>query len=583
MVLSLRAKILCFGAGLVLVLLAASLVVLNVIVTRQIRRTAEADLQRTRAAFEAIRAQRDRQLLAASRLLSADYAFRSVVATYDPATVQSAAQGFQQALGSDLLAVADERGVVLAWTDDPARVGSDVAGAPWARAALAGQEAADLLVQPERGAIFQLTAVPVRPAEVAPDVMGILILGFRVDDAVAGALRRLTESEVSFAAGGRLVASTLPESGRETLLRRLPELRSARGPLDLGLGAERFLALAVPLAPAGTGPDAPPAPDAPMAIVQRSLEPALAALRRVQRGLGLVGLVAVAVAVAASALISKGITEPVRRLVEGTQRVAAGVYDHPIAVRARDELGTLAEAFNAMMHGLWDRERVRGLMQKIVSKEIAEEMLRGPVELGGEERSASVLFCDIRDFTSWTEGLPPRELVGQLNDCLTVMAAAVDAHRGVVDKFIGDAVMAVFGVPVPDPDHAARAVGAALDMVRALDELNARRAAAARPPLRIGVGIATGTVVAGNMGSADRLNYTVVGDDVNLAARLEGLTKTAGAPIVISEATHAGLPAGRFRTRALGEVQVKGKRETVRVFVVEPGRPGEAPPPEGGP
>src|SRR3990172_6480871 len=111
--------------------------------------------------------------------------------------------------------------------------------------------------------------------------------------------------------------------------------------------------------------------------------------------------------------------------------VAAGVFDQPIVVRVRDELGTLAEAFNGMMAGLLDRERVRSLMQKVVSKEIAEEMLRGPVELGGEEREATILFCDIRDFTAWTEGMPPKALVRQLNAYLTAMAAAIDAQRGV--------------------------------------------------------------------------------------------------------------------------------------------------------
>ena len=574
MAISLRAKILISSLGLVLVLLVASSYVLNILVKGQVRRTAEADLRRTRTVFDANRAQRARHLVADSRLLSADYAFRSLVSTYDPATLRSAAQGFRQTLGSDLLAVTDERGILLAWTDDPGRAGANVADTPWAAAALAGDEATDLLA--EEGAIVQLTAVPVRPAAVAPDVMGVLVLGFRLDDRVARELKQLTDSEVSLAVGGRLVASTLAPAAREALGRRLPEVRAARGPLDLDLGGERFLGLVAPLAPAGpaAGSTAPQGPGAaPVAIILHSLEPALAGLRRLQRGLWLVGLTAAGLALGASVLISKGITEPVRHLVEGTRRVAAGVYDAPIVVRARDELGALAVAFNGMMAGLLDRERVRSLMQKVVSKEIAEEMLRGPVELGGEEREATILFCDIRDFTAWTEGMPPKALVRQLNAYLTAMAAAIDAQRGVVDKFIGDAVMALFGVPVPDPDHPAHAVAAAQAMMARLDALNAERGGAGLAPLRMGIGIATGTVVAGTMGSADRLNYTVVGDVVNLASRLEGLTKTYGAPIIISEATHARL-AGRFGTRTLGEVEVKGKREAVRIFTVEPGPVG---------
>ncbi len=570
MALSLRAKILLSFSALVLVLLVASLLVLNRQVTLLARETAEADLKRARSGFEAIRAERTRQLLAASRLLSADYAFRSVVATYDPATLQSAAQGFRQRLGSDILAVTDERGIVLAWTDDPAKTGTDVSRTAWAGAALAGSEATDLLAEEGGGTIVQLTAVPVHPAEVAPDVMGVLVLGFRIDDAVARLLKDFTDSEVSFAIGGRLVASTLSPAARDALGRRLAEIRAAQGPVDLVLDGLRYRGQAVPLGPAeGKGPPGPTTgPVAVVAVVQSSLEPALAALARLQGWLVGVGLVAVALAIAASVVISKGITGPVRRLVEGTQRVAAGVYDQRIVVKARDELGVLAEAFNGMMAGLLDRERVRSLMQKVVSKEIAEEMLRGPVELGGEEREATVLFCDIRDFTAWTERLPPKDLVRQLNEYLTAMSAAIDAHRGVVDKFIGDAVMAVFGVPVPTPDHASRAVAAAVEMLRVLEAINTDREAAGLPVLRIGIGIATGTVVAGNMGSADRLNYTVVGDDVNLASRLEVLTKTYGVPIIISEATHTRLD-GRFATRPLGEVQVKGKTQPVRIYAVE--------------
>ena len=568
MTLSLRTKILLFGSLLVLVLLAASTLAVRTVVIGQVWTAARADLQRTRTVFEEIRNQRAEQLLAASRLLSADYAFRSLVSTYDPATLQSAAQGFRQTLGGDLLVVTDERGIVLAWTDDPGRAGADVSRAPWAAAALAGSEATALVS--DREAIVQLTAVPVRPAEVAPDVMGVLVLGFRIDDRVARRLRDLTASEVSFAIGGRLVASSFPPEVRGDLGRRLGEFGAVREPLELELGGVPYLGLAVPLDAGGAealpGPAAGPV--AVLALVQRSLQQALDNLRIIELALIAAGVGAVVLWVVASAALSRAITEPVRRLVEGTRRVAAGVFDQPIVVRVRDELGTLAEAFNSMMVGLLDRERVRSLIQKVVSKEIAEEMLRGPVELGGEEREATVLFCDIRDFTAWTESLPPKALVEQLNDYLTAMAAAIDAHRGVVDKFIGDAVMAVFGVPVPDPDHPARAVAAAAEMLRILEALNTDRAAAGLPPLRIGIGIATGTVVAGNMGSADRLNYTVVGDDVNLASRLEGLTKTYGVPVIISEATHGRLD-GRFATRPLGEVQVKGKAHPVRIFAVD--------------
>jgi adenylate cyclase len=236
--------------------------------------------------------------------------------------------------------------------------------------------------------------------------------------------------------------------------------------------------------------------------------------------------------------------------------VVGGDYEEPVEVSQRDELGLLASSFNDMMKGLSERDRVRDLLGKVVSPEVAEELLSRGIELGGEERRVSVLFSDVRGFTSLSERKTPAELVDLLNAHLTRVSAIVERHGGVVDKYIGDAVMAVFGAPLARDDDAVRAVRAALEL--------AALPASDSGALVIGVGVNTDVVVAGNMGSRTRLNYTVIGDGVNLASRLEGLTKRYGVGAIVSESTRDACPDLAFRE--LDRVRVKGKTQPVRIF-----------------
>jgi adenylate cyclase len=179
----------------------------------------------------------------------------------------------------------------------------------------------------------------------------------------------------------------------------------------------------------------------------------------------------------------------------------------------------------------------------------------------------SVLFADIRGFTAFTERGRPEDVVAQLNDYFSRMVDVVFAHRGTVDKFVGDMVMALFGAPLADADHADHAVQAALGMLAALEDQNARWAAQGRPALEIGVGVNSGDMVAGIIGSDTVMSYTVIGDAVNLGSRLESLNKDYGTRLIISEATRSRLK-GRYDMKPLGGVTVKGKSEPVRIFEV---------------
>jgi len=216
-----------------------------------------------------------------------------------------------------------------------------------------------------------------------------------------------------------------------------------------------------------------------------------------------------------------------------------------------------------------EKRKVSRLFGRYVSRDVYQQLMASPglAELGGRRREMSVLFSDIRGFTSITERGDPDELVLQLNEYFTRMVETVFRRGGTVDKFVGDMVMALFGAPVHDPAHAEHAVAAAVDMVAGLAELNAQWAAEGRPTLDIGIGINSGEMIAGNIGSSSIMSYTVIGDNVNLASRLESLNKEYGTRIIISDATRLRLETA-YETRPLGGVVVKGKTRAVDIFEV---------------
>ncbi len=301
-------------------------------------------------------------------------------------------------------------------------------------------------------------------------------------------------------------------------------------------------------------------------IVAVPLDAVLAPFDSIQRALFLGGGGALLLSILLGSILSRSLTRPVKALVAATGRVAEGDYETEVSVASRDEIGTLADAFNDMTRGLLVREQYRSVLNKVVSQDIAEELMKGDVELGGENRDITVLFADIRGFTPLTEGMEPQEVIGLLNDCMEHLAAAVDAEGGVVDKFIGDEVMAVFGAPVTQPDHARRAVTAAVRMRDGVTEMNRRRAALGEGAIGIGIGIASGVAVAGNMGSSDRMNYTVLGSIVNLAARLTG--EAEAGEILIDRETRDAV-GDSLAAPALGGRSLKGFSTEVEVYGVD--------------
>jgi class 3 adenylate cyclase len=281
-------------------------------------------------------------------------------------------------------------------------------------------------------------------------------------------------------------------------------------------------------------------------IVQASLAGAIAAL--------LLGLA-----------LARRLTRPISALTDGVARVAAGDLGQELPVRSRDELGQLTRAFNEMVGGLRQRDFIRNAFGRYVSPEVAKTLLESPegLRLGGHKREVTVLMSDLRGYTRFAEQGDPARVMEVLNGYLARMADLVIAHGGTINEFIGDAIFAVFGAPLDQPDHAERAAAAALAMQGAMDALNREHTARGWPRFEMGIGVNTGEAVVGNIGSEQRAKYAVVGAAVNLAARVEGCT--VGGQIFVTTST-----LERIRDLAkVGEpvrVELKGIAEPVLLY-----------------
>jgi class 3 adenylate cyclase len=258
--------------------------------------------------------------------------------------------------------------------------------------------------------------------------------------------------------------------------------------------------------------------------------------------------------------LSHGLSAPIRDLVDATGEIRRGNLSVQVPVRAADEIGRLTSAFNEMTLGLAQKERYRNLLDLVADEQVAQRLLEGQnVALGGERREVTMLFCDIRGFTERTASMPPEDVIDMLNEHMTILTRVIKAHHGVVDKFVGDCVMAIFGAPFSRDDDVLAAARCALQMVEERQLVNQ----SSRHALQVGIGMSTGVVVAGCMGSVDRMNYTVLGERVNLASRLAG--KAGPMEILIDVTTKERLD-GLARVELLEPLRVKGFEGMLTAF-----------------
>jgi len=276
---------------------------------------------------------------------------------------------------------------------------------------------------------------------------------------------------------------------------------------------------------------------------------------------------------------ARSMSRPVLRLVKASSLIEGGHFELDMKSETRDELGLLTESFVHMGRGLAERERVKETFGKFVNKAIAEQALKGRLALGGTRKTATIFFADIRSFTAISEKLSPEAVVEFLNDYMTRMVNCIDKTGGVVDKFIGDAIMGVWGAPASagsPRDDALAALRAMVMMRYALVDFNAGRGGEDRPLIHNGCGVNTGPCIAGQIGSLERMEYTVIGDAVNLASRIEALNKPFGTDILISEYTY-DLVKDDVIAEAMPAIKVKGKAEPLTIYAVVKLKGGEGP------
>jgi class 3 adenylate cyclase len=285
--------------------------------------------------------------------------------------------------------------------------------------------------------------------------------------------------------------------------------------------------------------------------------------------LGVDVLVAVIVAFTVSfeltVLVTRSITVPLGAVLDATERVRAGDFSARVPVVSGDEMGELARSFNAMMTGLEERETLREAFGSYVAPDVAERVLEEGELLEGEEVEVSILFIDIQDFTAFAERSSARETVAYLNDYFGLAVPVLTEHGGHANKFIGDGILGVFGAPELYRDHADRAVRAACDVVSATQERFG-------DSLHVGVGINSGPVSAGTVGGGGRLEFTVIGDPVNVAARVERATRETGDSVLMTDATRCLLTDPEIQVEERGDLPLKGKSQPVALYAPRIGK-----------
>jgi class 3 adenylate cyclase len=503
---SLRARLLFIQSALVVGLTVVTLAYVSMRASRAVGERFTDDLSRSRDAIAASVQERYQRLDLVAELVASFPGLKDLFLTTDAITIRDFLSDFRQQHSRDELLVAlDGRGKVLGRSDTFASLQLPDVERTWLTPALSGHSAVGDLRIDNR---IYLSALV--PAEAGGTVFGFVLAGTPVDETLARALKDVGDREIVILSPQGVAASTLPaQSLPWKSAADVASLSTDAAPHDVTVGGERFQGVLVT-----------PREGSSLRIVSlesrilslQSRDRALAPYRSIQVGLIVLGLLAAGAGIAGSAVLARSLTAPIGHLVQATEEVAAGNLNVPLAVSREDEIGHLARSFQRMTEGLRERED----MQKFMSQSTVAMIHNHPStgQRAGERRTLTLLFSDIRGFTLFAEGRSPEEAVRVLNRYLHLQADLVKRFHGDVDKFIGDAVFAHFA----GPDMALDAIRCALDIQRAVE--TASRTDPNLPPLSVGIGIATGEVIIGSIGSDDRLDYTAIGPAVNLSSRL---------------------------------------------------------------
>ena len=551
----LQNRIVVFFVALLMAVQLVSYVLIRYAIEQTAQNTLREELRVGARTFQRLLRQKGQSLVEATVVLTSDFAFRSAVASRDRNTIASALANHSARINASGVALVGLDGIVVA---DTLRRENEGKPFPEPRlvelAASVGHASGMRVVD---GRPFQSVIVPV----LAPEPIAWVAMDFIVDDTTARDLKILSSADVSFVLvtdkGVQVLATTLPKTRRGDLG---PTARAIVGLGESGtrvvMGDEDFEALASILE-GGSGRGI-------FTILQRSVNEGLMPYKALEAALLIIAGLSLALTLFGAIRIAGRITKPVSQLADAVREIERGNYNVRVGAKSDDEIGDLGHAFDGMARGLAERDRMRDVLGKVASSEVIAQLMESRIELGGAEVEATVMFTDMRNFTPIAESLSPQQSLTLLNRVLTEVSDVIELHGGVVDKYLGDGAMAVFGAPVKRGNEPRRAVLAALEIRDRVASLGPELTRKGLPIPHIGIGINTSRMIAGNIGSPSRLNYTVQGDGVNLASRLESLTKRYLVPIVAGSRTREEAPG--FVWRELDKVRVRGKTVAERIY-----------------
>lgn len=478
---------------------------------------------------------------------------------------------------SDVFVVTDAQGKLLLSKSDPEEFGNDLSGSPLLQKVFESGEAVaiwnsrldsggitKIFPSGVQDSVFQIVA---KPVIFGDEVYGTVLWGSRIDRKTLEGIKEISSVDIALYSKEEIDASTL-SSREEKELSSFTRLMSSAGNgedagdsiAEASLGGERFMVMKSSILPDARAEESG-------FIVLKSLSEELGFLRKLQITLVLIGGFILLIAIGLSFLLSGGVTKPVRTLASAARKIGGGKLETRVDIRTGDELEELGDAFNEMAKGLQERDFIKSTFARYVSESVASELIKNPqmARLGGIKKELTVMFSDIGGFTAMSETLSPEEAVRHLNEYFEGMSASILEFDGTVNQFQGDAIVAFWGAPIPQENHAMLACLASLKCREFLKTLEAKWISEGFPKRTFRSGINTGDMVVGNIGSSSRFEYTVIGDEVNLASRLEGANKIYGTQILVSEKTYE-LIKDEIIARELDIIRVIGKTEPIKVY-----------------
>lgn len=543
---TLRTRMLILLLSLLLLIQLLTIVSVSVASDRFVKRQIGAGVENSARVLQQFFSDRLHQLILGATLLSDDFAFKQAYATGDRATIFSALENLRaNRIRADLMLLLDDADlstiVDTRFTDQqaPEFIHADMVE----KAEEQGRPVWS--VERMEDQLYRLIVVPL----LAPEPVAWIVIGFEVDEQLANTLMQLTNSDIIFVYRQQhgdqpFIVSTLAQTQALSIANRASIVKAGIDTHALTkVNGESFAYSTTVL------------DEKVDVLLLRSVEQAMQPFIRLYQlllSIALLGLVALVVGVAAT---TGQITRPVMQLVAGAQRVQTGDYSTPVALTRDDEIGQLAQAFNQMLRGL-------NAFHRFVPKRLVRTLLEKGIDAEPQHRFATILYSDIAGFTSVASELTPTQVVQLLNEYFTAISGPIERNSGAITQYQGDAILAVFNLFGDDPHHADHAVQAALEIQRIVSN---QSFGTTQTELATRIGINSGSVVAGAVGSADQLNYTVHGDAVNLAARLETLNKQLGSSAIASASTYK-LLSKSITVDELNNVKLPGKRETLTVY-----------------